>query len=586
MSIIRSSKRVAVLALGVAALAIAPAYAAKPTGEKTTNGNNGGVSTKKAPGQSRYLIQYKNGDKAAIEAAIVQFGGRVVFDYAPVIDGLAADLDKNGIKSLRSSGLAKRIEDDVEIARNPLNPATDPDGGRPEPVVNGVPAGFPDTQDFDEFVPWGRDRVNADVVWSVGPNFGTADNGIASPDIATGANTGAGVVVADLDSGIDYNHPDLAANIMDDRGSGVIRDFIDGDDDSTDSAFDGHGTSTASVIASAANGVGVVGVAPGAKIRPYRICVQTCPLSAIIGGIVQATADGVDVINMSLGGPAGFNIEASAIQAAARNNIVIVASAGNDASQKVQFPAGYGQVLAVGATDINDNAASFTNYGGWVDLTGPGVNNPTATCSGCVTEGFVDETSPTAQSFAANQMTNSPVAIVSGAEIVDVGQACTTTAGDALAANPAGKVALIVRGACSFAEKVASAEAAGAIGTIIYNNAPGNFFGTLGTFASTGPSVSISDTDGQALAAEIAGGTTTADVGVRRLNDIIYWYISGTSFSAPHVAGVAALVRAQNPNLNEQQVRKVITDTAESFGNQNLFGAGMVRADNAVNAAN
>jgi len=509
-------------------------------------------------GMSRYLIQYQPANEQALKEAIALNGGSVAFDYSALINGLAADLSPDGIKAVRTSGLATRIEDDAVR------------------TLHALPAGFPIA--FPEFVGWGVDRVQGDVVWSVGPNLGVADNGVAAPDVAAGSVTGAGVVVGVLDSGIDYNHPDLAANILDLRADGVIRDFLDGDADPTDSANNGHGTSTSSVIASVDNSVGVIGVAPGAKISPYRVCNVNCPLSAIIGGLVQAVVDGVDVINMSFGGPAGFNLEASAIQAANAAGVVLVASAGNDASQKPSFPAAYDTVLAVGATAINDAAASFTNTGGWVDVTGPGVAIPAATCQGCGLAAFVNEVTPTPQSFQANGMTGSAVATVLNTEILDVGLACIALPAGSLA----GKVALIVRGTCTFATKVGNAEGAGAVGSIVFNNAAGNFFGTLGAFTSAGPAVSLSQADGQTLAGEIAGGTTSVDVGVVAVD---YGLVSGTSFSGPHVAGVAALVKSVDPTLSPIEVRKIIETTAEPLGAQVIFGAGMVRADNAVNAA-
>lgn len=512
---------------------------------------------------NRYLIQYTPGKAQALRETIERNGGRILFDYSSLIDGLAAEMTPQAMAEVRRSGNATTIEKDAMRE------------------LHALPPGFPDGE-FAEFVPWGRDRVEADIVWSPTPNLGPADNGIAEPNVSPGAVSGEGVVVAVLDTGVDYDHPDLVDNLVDDRGSGVIRDFLGPDDDPTDDTFNGHGTSVASVIASVDNEVGVIGVAPGALIRPYRVCDGGCPLSAIIGGLVQAVADGVDVINMSFGGGAGFNIEASAVQAANAAGVVLVGSAGNDASQQVHFPAGYGTVLAVGATDINDDPASFTNVGGWVDVTGPGVANPTATCSGCVIEAFVNELSPTMQDFAANAMTGSPIdASILGTEIVDVGPACLA---DGLADDPLGKVALIVRGGCSFAEKVAQAEGAGALATVVYNNAPGNFNGTLGAYMAAGPAVSLSQADGQALATEIAGSITTVDVGVVR-TATEYWLISGTSFSAPHVAGVAALVKSVNPDLTPIEVRKIITSTAEPIGPQVIFGAGMVRADQAVDAA-
>ncbi len=507
-----------------------------------------------ASGMTRYLIQYHPGNGQQLEDLIASLGGKVVFDYA-LIDGLAADLTRAGRNTVRRSGLARTIEEDalLELHAHLPNFAV-------------------------EFVGYGVDRVQADVVWSTAPNTGAAANGAAAPSVQAGAITGQGVFVGVLDTGVDLTHPDLAANVLV-PADGAIRDFIDGDADPSDTVI-GHGTAVSSVIASVDNSAGVIGVAPEATIIPYRVCAAFCPLSAIIGGLVQAIIDGVDVVNMSFGGPAGFNIEASAVQAANAAGIVLVASAGNGATQKPSFPAAYDTVLAVGATDINDNAASFTNVGGWVDVTGPGVAVPAATCQGCGRDSFLDEISPTAQSFSNNTMFGSAVASVLGTEIVDVGRACNVDL--PLPVSPAGKVALIKRGLCSFAEKVMNAETAGAVGTVIYNSVSGNFFGTLGAFSAAGPSVSVSNADGLTLVAEIGSGTTKVDLKVVATD---YALVNGTSFSGPHVAGVAALVKDADGSLSPIEVRKIIEMTAEPIGPKVIFGNGMVRADLAVAAA-
>jgi len=547
--------RIRLISALIAALSLAglPAYAAKP-----------------GDGGKRYLIQYQHGNAAALKALIAANGGTVVFDYSAVLDGLAAELSAEGQRAVRRSGLATTIEEDSVR------------------MLHVLPANFP-VGPFDEFVGWGVDRIQADIVWSTAPNFGPADDNVAAPEVRGGAVAGNGVVVGVLDTGIDYSHPDLAGNLVDDRGSGVVRDFLFGDDDPSDdipAPLQGHGTSSASVIASVDNSVGVIGVAPHAQIRPYRVCfadfVEGCPLSAIIGGLVQAVVDGVDVINMSFGGGAGFNFEASAIQAANAAGIVLIASAGNDATQKPNFPAAYGSVLAVGATDINDDPAGFTNVGGWVDVTGPGVDVPAATCTGCGRQAFLDEVSPEMRSFSAIAMTGSAVASVTGVEIVDVGRGCVATLDDIHTADPSGKVALMVRGDCSFAEKVEGAEAAGAVGTVVFNNAPGNFGGTLGEFTSTGPAVSVSQEDGQALQGDINAGVTIVDLSVVATD---YELVSGTSFSGPHAAGVAALVKSVDPSLSPIEVRNVIKTTAEPLGPKVIFGNGMVRSDTAVEAA-
>jgi subtilisin family serine protease len=547
--------RIGLMSAAVAAFSLAsvPAYTAR-----------------QSDADKRYLIQYQRGNADALKDLIAANGGKVVLDYSALIDGLAADLSAQGLTAVRRSGLATTIEED---------------GVR---TLHALPENFP-VGPFDEFVGWGVDRVEADIVWSTAPNFGDAEDDVAAPEVRGGAVTGNGIVVGVLDTGIDFGHPDLANNVIDVRGSGVVRDFLFDDDDPSDDTpapLQGHGTSSASVIASVDNSVGVIGVAPQAQIMPYRVCfadnVNGCPLSAIIGGLVQAVVDDVDVINMSFGGGAGFNIEASAVQAANRAGIVLVASAGNEATQQPSFPAAYGTVLAVGATDINDDPASFTNVGGWVDVTGPGVDVPAATCRGCGRQAFLDEESPTPRSFSALTMAGSAVGSVEDTEIVDVGRGCVDTLGDVHATDPAGKVALIVRGDCSFAEKVEGAEDAGAVGTVVYNNAPGNFGGTLGEYASQGPSVSISQEEGLALQSDIEAETTIVDLRVVATD---YELVSGTSFSGPHAAGVVALVRAVAPGLSPIEVRNIIEATAEPLGPKVIFGNGMVRADAAVEAA-
>jgi serine protease len=168
---------------------------------------------------------------------------------------------------------------------------------------------------------------------------------------------------------------------------------------------------------------------------------------------------------------------------------------------------------------------------------------------------------------------------VAGVPVTFVGLACE--ASGALAPLN-GQVALIQRGDCPFAEKVSRAEAAGAIGTIVYNNEPGNFDGTLGEYEATGPSVSLSQEQGNALRTDAVAGVTLVNLSVVATD---YDLVSGTSFSGPHVAGVAALVRSANPALSPIEVRKIIETTAEPIGPKVIFGNGMVRADLAVDAA-
>jgi subtilisin family serine protease len=518
---------------------------------------------------TRYLVSHAAGKQTAVVAVIESAGGRVLHRYRHV-PGVLAELSPDALRQLRSSGTATAIERDVALKLHAHLP------------------------DFTiEFLPFGVTQVRANEVWASGPDFD-------QPAVrANPLATGDGVVVAVLDTGIDFAHPDLIDNIAPGIcGSGVIRDFIgtnppeiEPDDcpaDDLPAEIQGHGTSSASVIASVDNEVGVIGVAPRVTIMPYRVCfadfTNGCPLSAIIGGLEQAIDDGADVINMSFGGRAGFNIEAAAIQAANRAGIVMVASAGNDASQQSNFPAAYATVIATGAVDANNRLASFSNVGGWVDVTAPGVNVPAATFRGAGRDAFLEENTPPGDEFVPLPFAGSGVASAT-ADVTFAGLA-TTEAAEAACGGGAcdGRIVLIQRGEISFAEKVQNVldESPSTAGVVIFNNVAGNFSGTLGALVVEIPVVSLSDTDGATLRDRVAAGTVNLTVEVVATD---YDLVSGTSFSAPHVSGVAALVRDANPALTPLQVRKIITRTARPIGAQVIFGAGLVDAAAAVDAA-
>lgn len=516
-----------------------------------------GGRSEKTEATTRYLIQFHPENANKLRALIKRNGGTLIFEYR-LISGLAADLTPAARKAVRSSRLATTIEKDA-----------------PRYLHAHLP-------DFStEFLPWGVKKVRANRVWDTNNDL----------IVDTGATAGQGILVGVLDTGIDFDHPDLQDNVIDVRGSGVVRDFLFGDDDPSDDdpePLQGHGSNGAGVIAAVDNNIGVIGVAPKANILPYRVCfanfTQGCPLSAIIAGLDQAVVDGVHVINMSFGGPAGFNIEASAIQAANRAGVVLVASAGNAGSQRPSFPAAYDTVLAVGAIDINDQRAGFSNVGGWVDLTGPGVAVPSTTFQGAGRDAFVTENSPTARDLNPLPMTASKLGDVNGDLIfVGLGTADDVVFHCALGVC-GGKIALIQRGAITFAEKVQRVADEGAIGAIIFNNLPGNFFGTLVNLSDI-PAASLSDAEGADLLAELDPGPVNVRLQVVPTD---YDVVSGTSFSGPHVAGVAALVLSANPTLSPVEVRKILEKTAIDLSIPNkdvIFGWGIVNAEAAVAAA-
>ncbi|MGH8914697.1 MAG: S8 family serine peptidase, partial [Acidimicrobiia bacterium] len=229
---------------------------------------------------------------------------------------------------------------------------------------------------------------------NTGQDGGTSDADVDAA-VAWEITTGSpGVVIAVLDTGVASEHPDLASrmwvnsdevggNGLDDDGNGWVDDTggwdaVDGDPDPGDA--DGHGTFVASTAVAAANGVGMSGMAPASAVMPVRVCADAgCSLSDIITGLAYAVANGADVVNLSLGGPGKFpaSLE-TALRMTIDSGIVVVASAGNDTVDNdvtPYYPASYDLdgLIAVAATDRNDQLSWFSNYGAVnVDLAAPG----------------------------------------------------------------------------------------------------------------------------------------------------------------------------------------------------------------------
>jgi thermitase len=200
------------------------------------------------------------------------------------------------------------------------------------------------------------------------------------------------VLIAVLDTGINYNHEDLEGRI--DRADGY--DFVNDDDDPWDDHAHAHGTTVSGVIAAATdNGIGVAGVDWGAKILPVKVLDSNGDglMTDIKEGIQWARAKGADVINMSFGqinqgvnkyveeNPNGIK---DSCQDAYDGGIVLVAAAGNGNVDWNIYPAYYSTVIAVAAVDQNDVRAYWggydpvtqrpqaSNYGSWVNVSAPG----------------------------------------------------------------------------------------------------------------------------------------------------------------------------------------------------------------------
>ena len=183
--------------------------------------------------------------------------------------------------------------------------------------------------------------------------------------------------MAVVDTGVDYTHPDLKAD-YDAHGYDYVHNDDDpypvGDGIGGDRGVD-HGTHVAGIIgATINNNTGIAGLAQ-VPIMAVRVLNDEGRGSywSVAKGIVYAANAGAKIINLSLGGGKSGKVLESAIQFAQATGCLIIAAAGNTGKRGVEYPAKYDAVIAVSATDQNDNLASFSSYGPEVELAAPGV---------------------------------------------------------------------------------------------------------------------------------------------------------------------------------------------------------------------
>jgi len=197
---------------------------------------------------------------------------------------------------------------------------------------------------------WGPQKIEADWAWNY----------------TTGAPS---ILVAVVDTGIDYTHEDIAENYVP-----LGYDWVNMDSDPLDDF--GHGTHCAGIIAAVINNsVGISGMAQIQLMAEKVLDSDGYGYDDwIANGIIHATEAGADIISLSIGGYGESQILYEAIRYAYENGVLLVAAAGNDNTNIKLYPAGYDEVIAVTATDQYDNKAYFSNYGEWVELAAPGVD--------------------------------------------------------------------------------------------------------------------------------------------------------------------------------------------------------------------
>lgn len=310
----------------------------------------------------RYIIGFDPSASQADRARALKSLGATQVDSIDEFGALIADVPTQPFSIMEQKIMAEpgvaNVEEDVYVnwlkevepsfQASPLPSLEQFRQALPAPVqaaaAKGVPS-FPPGVNPAE-VPWGIARVNAPNAWA--------------------KTQGEGVRVAVIDTGIDGSHPDLRGQVV-----GCYNAF-----DSNASCMDDndHGTHVSGTIAALWNGKGVVGVAPKARLVAVKVLDKDggSNLSSVIKGIIWCANNNIQVANMSLGSPTGSVFEHMAINYAASHGVVFIAAAGNS-GKKVEYPAGYADVIAVAASDSSDHIASFSSRGDKVEFIAPGV---------------------------------------------------------------------------------------------------------------------------------------------------------------------------------------------------------------------
>lgn len=437
--------------------------------------------------------------------------------------------------------------------------------------------------------------------------------------------TGEGVKVAVMDTGIDYDNPDLGGAFGPGNRVAAGYDFVGDDynadpdspsynpipspDDDPDDC-QGHGTHVAGIVG--ANGE-VVGVAPAVTFGAYRVfgCEGSTDADIMLAAMEMALADDMDILNMSIG--SAFTWPGYPTAVGADNMVdagmIVVASIGNE---------GASGTFSAGAPGLGEKVIGVASY----DNTDTRLN---------IMQADDEATEPFDIGYIPMSFAEEPPTEGSNG-VVYIGRMCTTL-GDTPEADPTGQIALIVRGECSFLEKAEGAIAAGAEAVIVHNNVAGNFSGTLGQEPSepivavgislaageyirslTEPTITWTDRSGifpdpnggkissfssWGLAPDLSlkpdlgapGGNIYSTYPLEQGGHAI---LSGTSMASPHVAGAVALMLQANPGTAVEDVRDILQNSADpallsGFPEDYLLyehvhrqGAGMVDVDDSI----
>lgn len=522
----------------------------------------------------------------------------VKYSYKEVFNGVSLRIPASEVENLTNCSVVKRIHPDSTVQVE-----------------------VPEKLEFDEE---GVKNLPEGKMMDSVPHIG-------AEDLHEESVTGKGIKVGVLDTGIDYNHPDLTNAYKGFRlESGDVNsqdidstlgwDFIDNDADPMETTYEdwmesgepetnmngssyytSHGTHVSGTIAGQAenieNTMAVKGVAPGVELYGYRVLGKygSGATSGIIAAVEKSVKDGMDVINMSLGSSNGtpFDPLVTAVNNASMAGVVTVISNGNAGPNAVTVGSpGTAQLpIAVGASTTSTKFEK-------IELeTSSGIKLSTA--KQVVTD------------FDKELQENYGVSY----EAVYCGLGDES---DFEGKDLTGKVALVDRGEITFVEKARNAKNAGAEFTIIMNNTTVNEIPNQGEHKA-GNAIALNQAEGEALKNALNQDGTT-NITLNKLSDEIlkgdditdfssagpvrntdeirpdivapgyqtfstvpefindknleeddysaaYGRMSGTSMAAPHISGVAALILQENPDYTPAEVKAVMMNTSENLNN-------------------
>lgn len=479
---------------------------------------------------------------------------------------------------------------------------------------------------------WGLDNT--------GQTGGLTDADIDAPEAWNITIGDSGVIVAVIDSGVDFAHPDLAANIwtnpgeipdngIDDDLNGYVDDVRGWDfikDDNAPAANDprGHGTHVAGIIAAAGNnGAGVAGVSWSAAIMSLRFlnAFGAGTTADAILAMEYANRMGADIINNSWGSEGYSQALKDVIDVSPALVVCAAGNAGTDNDVFPHYPANYtsDNIIAVAASNSSDNLASFSNYGAMsVDVAAPG--HEIVSCApGRQTlwrDDFDDgnlgdwlkggKKNKFTWGLTQSQACSGSFALAESPDGDYMNKAKSWIRGPKmdLSRHTGGKLAFSLRGSSEPARDQLFVETSiddvNWTPMMVNVTGVGYYIGLSGTIADWAQAtVDLEAYDGYpevyfrflftSNRTISADGWYLDDVSVTAssadYDGTEYRYLSGTSMAAPHVSGIAALVQSDNLELSPLQLKEMIEQTVESLPafTGRVHSGGRVNAYNALN---